>query len=136
MKVAIGAIATIVISIIFFYSCVYYTADVRGRIAANEQIKSGSNRIAQYDRFFNICASVQALELARDQHRFELAATSNETRREQIRQNINAVNSLRARAITTYNADARKNYTSGQFRDSDLPYEIDLESEYTKCGDF
>lgn len=102
----------------------YFTADVRGRVNAQETIKSGSNRIAQYNQFFNLCAAVQAAEGQLDGLEVELAATSLEKDRQRILSNITGVSANRLRIISQYNANATKSYTAGQFRDSDLPYSL------------
>lgn len=111
----------------------YFTADIRGRIEANETIKSGDNRIAQYDHFFNLCASVQADEARLEALKVELEKTPDDVDKSRLLANITGVTSHRARIITQYNADAAKNYTSGQFRDSNLPYRLHIEDENTTC---
>lgn len=111
----------------------YATADVRGRIEANETIKSGANRIAQYNRFFNACAAVQANEGALDASLAQLAETTSESEKERIRANITGLRATRSRTIAEYNSDATKNYTNGQFRDSDLPYQL-VDTDYPKGG--
>ena len=116
----------------------YYTADVRGRVDANEQIKSGSNRIVQYDSFFNACSSIQGIEGTIDALLEELASTVDENNKQRIQTNITGNKAARAQAIAQYNADARKNYTDGQFRDSDLPYQLNttnfIKGHRTSCG--
>lgn len=131
--IAIGALAILAGVIVGGYAIKYYTADVRGRVEANEQIKNGSNRIAQYDKFFNQCAAIQGLEGSLDSFAVELAATTNDDDRSRILANITGVSAQRSRSIAQYNADARKNYTDGQFRDSDLPYQIS-DTSYPKGG--
>ena len=103
----------------------YFTADVRGAVSANEQIKAkGEYRIEAYDRFFNACASVQSLEANITAQRAELEATTDERRRGQLQTNLTAITAGRAEAANQYNADAAKSYTAGQFRDSSLPFHI------------
>lgn len=102
----------------------YFTADVRGRVDAQEQILSGPNRIAQYDHFFNLCASVQSLEAQLDALNVELPRAPTVRDESRILASITGVTAARARAINQYNADALKSYTSARFRDSDLPFQI------------
>lgn len=102
----------------------YYTADVRGKINANEQIKSGDNRIAQYDSFFNQCAAVQSFETSLEAAYNALDRNTDPSDTNRLNINITGIEAQRARAINEYNANAAKNYTDGQFRDIDLPYQI------------
>lgn len=138
LTVAMGCltpIAVIITGLALFFGVLgfrYYTADIRGRVDAQETIKSGANRIAQYDRFFNLCASIQAQEGMLTYLEEELGAAAPEDKA-RISANITGVQAARARAIAQYNADATKNYTSGQFRDSDLPYQLSVEG-VTQCA--
>lgn len=137
MKIALIIAAAFFSIVAFAWTFTYYTADVRGRIQANEQIKSGANRIAQYDHFFNLCAGVQTNEASLDAQNEQLAQATSDKEKERIRTNIAGLTTARAEGINQYNADARKNYTDGQFRDSDLPYQIPTTSYKgvrTSCG--
>lgn len=111
------------------------TADFRGNSSViNKTRANGNYRIAQYDHFFDLCASVQDQEVTIKAQERELASpdgTAN--RRSQIRQNLSALEANRGEQINHYNADARKSYTAGQFRSSDLPYQIDPTQEPTTC---
>lgn len=114
------------------------TAGLVGRGQAHIAIQSGSNRIAQYNKFFNICASVQSLEDRIDQQTEALKQTSNPTDQQRIRDNLAGIRGLRSEAINQYNADASKDYTDGQFRSSKLPYQLPTasypESGKTSCA--
>lgn len=115
-----------------FYVIKYVTADARGTVSAREQIKgSGTYRIAAYNDFFDLCAAVQA-----DEARIRaLRAEPNPTpvRVSQISASITAITASRAEKIATYNANARKDYTVGQFRASSLPFALDPDREVTTC---
>lgn len=103
----------------------WYTAEFRGKLDAREEILSGASRISAYNHFFNLCSSVQANEASLDALRDELAATEPGSKDySRVLSNITGVRAARGRAIAQYNADAAKNYTVGQFRDLDLPYEL------------
>ena len=115
----------------------YFTADVRGRIDAQEIRKAGPLRVAAYNHFFNLCASVQGLEASLEAQEAQLAVTESGKDRERVRSNIAGLTAERERSIRQYNADARKDYTIGQFRDSDLPYQLPTshyEGGRTSCG--
>lgn len=109
-------------------------AEPAGQLEARERIQSGDFRIAAYDRFYDLCASVQADEDRVDNLQAELddEATTDD-RAAQVRASITAVKSSRSEKIRRYNTDAQKDYTRGQFRDSDLPYRIDPSGEDTRC---
>jgi hypothetical protein len=113
------------------WAFVYYTADTRGKVQAQQQIKSGANRIQPYDHFFNLCAAVQTDEARLEAQYQVLAAGPSQDERERILTNIAGIASDRADAINQYNADARKDYTIGQFRSSALPYQLPT-GTYTK----
>lgn len=102
----------------------YFTAPIRGSIGAYEQIQSEDTRIVAYNYFFNLYASIQAYPPMIKAQEESLAQTSNEDEKERIRANIAGLKSQLARSIAQYNADARKSYTIGQFRDWNLPYQI------------
>lgn len=98
-------------------------AETIGRGNARIQLQGANYRIPAYDHFFNLCASVQNAEAGLDAQ----MAMSASDRKEY---NIAALQATRARGINQYNADAAKDYTLGQFRDSGLPYHLDP-TEYT-----
>ena len=90
----------------------YILADPRGKVQAQEQIKSGPARIAAYNHFFDLCASVQSDEAAMKSLYEELATKPPESRVTQINASLTALRSARAEKINQYNADARKDYTT------------------------
>lgn len=112
----------------------WVTADIRGAADAREQtLADGDFRIAAYDHFFALCASVQGHEGRLASLQEELAGDPSESRRQQLEASLTAVRSQRRADIASYNADAARDYTVGQFRDSDLPYQLDPNSEETQC---
>lgn len=137
MKVAGGTLAVIVgffalVGIIgaIVFGIRWVTADPVGRLEAREQILSGQNRIRAYNHFFDICASVQAVEQALQASLDELSATQsaippNADNVVRIQTNITGLRATRARAVAQYNADASKDYTDGQFLSIKLPYQLD-----------
>lgn len=130
IKWAIGGLAAFVLLIVAAYAIQYYTADVRGRVDAQEQRKSGASRIAGYELFFNRCAAIQTNEAQIDALKAELKNTTDPREQARINANITGVTAARNGGINQYNADARKEYTEGQFRDSSLPFQIPV-GEYT-----
>jgi hypothetical protein len=108
------------------------TANFRGK---NEQIEktkaNGNYRIAAYDQFYNLCASVQDDEATIQNLEEELKTKPPQDRITQINASLTAVKSGRRSKINEYNADARKTATQGQFRASDLPYHLDATQETT-----
>lgn len=136
-------ITTMTIAIIFLVS-VYgvgnlqrLTADFRGETGQIEKTKANSNyRIASYEKFYNKCASVESLESKINNMQDELETVEEDTQRKTIlNSSITASKNKRAELIASYNADARKEATQGQFRDSDLPYKLN-EEDITSCESY
>lgn len=94
---------------------------------------NGSFRTSAYDHFFDLCASVQATEDKIRINKDELTSKPDAQRADVLHANITALESVRAEAIRQYNQDARKSYTIGQFRASDLPFELDPTDRSTSC---
>ena len=114
----------------------WITADPIGRLGARETILSGEFRVAAYQHFFNACAAVQGLEAGLDAQR-ELLGQTDGKDRQRVLANIAGITAEWGRAVAKYNADARKDYTEGQFRDLDLPYQLQTiykEGGRTSCG--
>ncbi|MBI2113018.1 MAG: hypothetical protein HYT50_00345, partial [Candidatus Wildermuthbacteria bacterium] len=116
----------------------YYMAGPSGALDANEQIQSGASRIVNYNHFFDLCAAVRTDEASLDAQTAQLEATGDAFQRGRIQTNIAGLMGHRAGLIEEYNGNARKDYTAGQFRDSNLPYQIPAtpwEKGYrTSCG--
>lgn len=101
------------------------TAGLYGRGQAHIQIQSSDFRIAAYESFFNQYASIKGLEGQIDELTAGLATMEPGTREYTYTQSaLIGTKGLRHTAIQKYNADAAKNWTEGQFRDNDLPYQI------------
>lgn len=128
---AIFALMFIIFGMVFAFRWV--TAEPRGKLEARETIQSGPFRIAAYDLFFNRCAQVQSDEATIRALQQELKTNPPASRVTQVHATIAALRSGRAEKINQYNADARKDYTIGQFRASGLPYQLFIESEVTTC---
>jgi len=110
------------------------TAEFRGETGQKERTVADPNyRIAQYDHFFDLCASVQSDEATIQVLLDELATKPSQKRTEQINATLAGVRANRASSINQYNADARKAGTAGQFRASDLPAHLDLNARETSC---
>lgn len=134
----IGAIllAVLVMAAVFFGTHLFSqkTADFRGETSKRNLVEAnGSYRIAAYDRFYNECASIQGVEDSIANQEAERAAAT-PSRQAQIDANLTASRNVRASAIRQYNADARKSYTAGQFRSSDLPFQLDPTAKETSCA--
>lgn len=122
-----GCLLLLFISGAAIFGVKWVTADARGAGDAREQIKAnGSFRIAAYNEFFDLCSSVQAQE---DRIRIFSDDPSPEG---QI--NLRAVEAKRADLIREYNSKASREYTEGQFRDSDLPFQLSVNNKETQCA--
>jgi hypothetical protein len=132
-------IAMVILAIVLVAGLVFgirwITAPAKGKLSAREQINSGNYRIAAYDHFFNLCASIQTNEQALAASYSELS-TANGDDKGRIGTNITGQLIARNEAANQYNADARKGYTLGQFRSSQLPYQIPLyqKGQVTSCA--
>ena len=106
------------------------TAGLYGRGEAIKQIQSSEFRIQAYQYFFNQCASIQGLEGKIDELTIQLSLLTPGTREYNYTlASLTGVKGLRHEAIAKYNQDALKEYTEGQFRDKDLPYQL-IDSNY------
>ena len=116
----------------------YYTAAPKGIITAQEQIQSAPSRIGAYNYFFDLCSAVQANEAQLDALYAERGVVTTDRDRSRVNASITGVTAERGRGIARYNTDARKDYTIGQFRDSDLPYQLPVTGyeagRRTSCG--
>jgi len=120
----------------------YETAEIRGIISGEERIESAPSRIVNYERYFDLCASVQSLEGKLDAQMELLAAeeaSDNPDRNQlaRLRTNIAGLKGMRESEIRQYNADARKSYTRARFRASELPFQLPADphekGERTSC---
>jgi hypothetical protein len=106
----------------------YYTAPIEGRVGAQEQIQSKEMMITAYNHFYDLYAKIQSYEVTLQAFNTQLAQVTDKER-ERVLANIAGVTSQRARDIAQYNADAKKDYTIGQFRDKGLPYQLNNEGK-------
>lgn len=110
------------------------TADFRGETAALEDILADPDRrISAYEHFFDLCASIQGHEDTIRALETELAGDPSDKRREQIQGAITVNQAARDGKIREYNSDASQSYTVGQFRDANLPDQLDINTEETTC---
>lgn len=132
-------IVTILVASMWIFGWGFFqrsTANFRGETEQIEKTRAnGDYRIAAYDHFFNLCASVQSKEttikaLEKELHR---KPGPSEARTEQIYGAITANEAIRAETINQYNVDAEKAATIGQFKASNLPYELNVNAKETSC---
>lgn len=136
-----GAALAIVVAIVVAAMAVFGfgwfqrgTADFRGETAALEDILADPNRrISAYEHFFNLCASIQGHEDTIRALEAELETGPSGSRVEQIQGAITANRAQRDGKIRQYNSDASMSYTVGQFRDANLPNQLDINTEETVC---
>jgi hypothetical protein len=111
------------------YALGWFAAPYQGKLAARQQINSGNYRIAAYDHFFNLCASIQTADnnIATQESLLGQFQKGGDDYNRTLT-NIAGLESVRADGINQYNADASKSYTVGQFRASNLPYQLPTHS--------
>lgn len=107
------------------YGYKYVMAPVAGKANAEWKIESADSRIAGYEKFFDQCAAIQGYESAIQVQQDGLLAATTPEDKSRIQTVIAGIKAQRSRAIAQYNADARKTYTSGRFKDAGLPQQID-----------
>lgn len=132
-----GILAIIALSVALLYltgTIKKETAGFRGEVDATEKIQAdGTFRIEAYNSFYDKCAAVQSDEARINALAEELEGDVSPKRKEQIGASATAVRSSRAEKINQYNADASKDWTVGQFRNNELPYELDVNDMNTEC---
>ena len=117
-------LALIAVAVVGGWAIRYYTAPIRGTVGAYEQIQSAPMRITAYNHFFDLRAAVQGYDGQLEAMRKSLEENPSKKEKERIVATIAGIEGARARAVAQYNADAQKDYTIGQFRDANLPYQI------------
>lgn len=111
------------------------TAPFRGEVSKHEQIEAnGSYRIAKYDEFYDMCASIQSKNDQINVLEDELRSTTDKKRADVLQSGITANKNMKAQIVNDYNAQAASNYTAGQMKDSDLPYQIGVNEENVICN--
>lgn len=136
---SLGAIALLIGISFGLWEFNVHTAHFFGQGNAEIQIQQPSNQIADYDHFFNLCVSVQDQEGALDSQYDLLVSDTNPADQRWIQTNIAADRTQRLNAINQYNIDATKHWTIGQFRASNLPYQLstatyDQKGPHTQCS--
>lgn len=134
LKVALAVLA-VPVAVAVIWGLVWVTAPLRGATEAREQtVGSGDFRLAAYEHFFGLCTSVQSQEGRIEALELELEGPVTPARETQVRASLTAVRAQRSELIAEYNQDALAQYTRGQFRDRDLPYQLDNDTEETLCA--
>jgi hypothetical protein len=109
------------------------TAETRGETGVRERtVADADYRIASYDQFYDLCASIVSKEDSIALIEQDVAgAEEGSQRKRELDEYLLALRAQRAELINQYNADARKEDTRANFRASDLPYQIDKEGSTT-----
>lgn len=111
------------------------TADYRGETDSIEKTRAdGDYRIASYETFFDQCAAIQSKQATIAQMEDELETTDDPQRKAWLQNTLTGIRAGLNSDITRYNADAHKEDTQGHFRDSSLPYTIDINDKETQCS--
>ena len=130
----VGSLAVLLLVASAIWSFGVLTAPIFGKGEAYKEIQSSDFRIQAYQTFFNQCASIQGLEGQIDELVVALGYYERGSREYNITvTSIAGVKGARHQAIAKYNQDALKNWTEGQFRDNNLPYQIS-DTNYPEKG--
>jgi hypothetical protein len=141
LAAVLGIIAAMIVGLVIASMAVFgygifvdHTADRSGRTQVKKDtIGNGSYRIAQYDAFYDECATIQTDEQTIHNITTALTTTTDQNYKITLNASLLANENKRAADINSYNGDARKADTKGHFRSSDLPYQIDPNQESTSC---
>lgn len=98
-----------------------------------DRVSDPDRMVNVYERFFDRCADVQALEQQRDAITDELESTTDPDRITRLQSARQAVNSQRARTISQYNADTDAP-TRNFLLSEGLPDRLDPSAEHTECA--
>lgn len=128
LKAFWGVCALIVVAAVTWVLAVYVfgtaqseTADFRGGVSQREQTNgSGQYRIAQYDFYFTTCNRV----IADEQNIDDMSQPQPGLPASVAATNLQAAVQGRRDDVASYNSRAQAGGTSGQFRDSGLPYQL------------
>lgn len=108
------------------------TAPFRGEVDKNEKVEAdGDYRIAAYDEFYKLCSTVQSKNDQIEILESEMSTTTDPDRKATLQSGITAQKNTKSELVREYNSKAAGTYTKGQFRDSDLPYELPTEGDVT-----
>jgi len=126
-----GIIIFLVIFLVLFGGIMafrYFTAEIRGIVPAEERIQSADFRIYSYEYFYNQLATINAEEANYDAQYERLQTLTTESDEyNRVQRNLAAIKAHIERLKRQYNADSKKEGTRGQFRATDLPYQLDIQ---------
>jgi len=129
-------VAVLVVSMVIWFAANIFsqeTAPFRGETSKRNQVEAnGQYRIAAYDHFKDLCATVQTDKQTITNTQGQLDLSTDPAQKQALSLFLLAQNNKLAEDVNQYNADASKSYTLGQFRDSSLPYKLYIEGE-TQC---
>jgi len=138
-KWVILGMVLVVVLIPAIWAIRYYTAPLRGVVKVQEAVQASAEfRIFSYEHFYDLIAAINAEEAQYDSQ-WELLQTTEEEAESysRIQRNLAAIKASIERFKRQYNADAAKEQTRGQFKDSELPFQIKVEpheyGERTEC---
>jgi hypothetical protein len=136
--VSMVAMALVLVTAGILWGLGVFTADAKGRGDAYKQIHSGTNRIAQYDRFFQLDADIRtyaeqaaAAKQKLDEFNKQYPPSSTEAfnvseMRTNLQNNQSGPEQLCRTDVNDYNNASAATYTQGQFKASSLPWNYDV----------
>lgn len=131
LSLAIAAFILLILAVTFVSgSMSIITAPFRGEVEKNEMIEAdGDYRIAAYDNFYDMCTDAQSLQEQIENQEQAIELTDDPEQREKLMAGRLGMQQQLASVVNKYNNQSQQDYTRGQFKDSDLPYELDTEQE-------
>lgn len=125
LKLLVAALMLVVLGTLGTYAWKYFMAPVAGKANAEWKIESADSRIGNYEKYFDQCAAIQGYEASIAVQQEALLAMTDPADKSRTQTVIAGIKAQRSRAIAQYNADVRKAYTAGRFKDASLPQQID-----------
>lgn len=133
--IALAIVAVIAVPFIIFFAAQFFsqgTANLRGETAKRNLVEANGNyRIEAYDHFYDLCAKVQTDKNMLANTEASLKGASS-LQKQELASAILAQRNQLAADVNQYNVDAHKGYTLGQFKASDLPWQLSMKG-HTTC---
>lgn len=108
------------------------TANRQGRTQQEQLVQgNGQYRIAAYEHFYDLCATVQTDWQTVQFGKEEMKGVTDQGRLEQLQANLAAQQIKLVTDVNQYNGDARKAATLAQFKASNLPSRLTATKETT-----
>ena len=126
----VGGVAAVLALVVGVWALTVVWAPWKGAGDVRKQTQgSAAFRIASYDHFYDLCGQARALQQNAAITRSLIRKANDPSEKARQETNLQSQRNQLNELVNTYNADARKTTTAGQFRSSDLPFTLDASQE-------